>query len=84
MIDRLTDRVQQGLRMNFSQFAGAEGNSKAQGSRHTVSKEEKVLVIVSFLAMLELVKQGVIQVSQDAYSDDITMQTETLGVPNYH
>ena len=46
-------------------------------------KAEKVNVIVSFLAMLELVKQGIINVRQDADFHDIHMETETIGVPRY-
>ncbi len=70
MIENLTQRVTEGLRMSFREFSGAH-------------KENKVHVIVSFLAMLELVKQGVIGVSQEKHFDDIHMQTEEIGVPKY-
>ena len=46
--------------------------------------EEKVNIIVSFLAMLELVKQGIISVNQEKHTDDIDIETETLQVPNYN
>ncbi|MHB1316981.1 MAG: hypothetical protein ACYCZW_03995 [Minisyncoccota bacterium] len=36
-----------------------------------------------FLAMLELVKQGVIQVKQEQPFHDIQMETTVLGVPRY-
>ncbi len=84
MIDRLTDKIQNGLKMNFSQFAETQGKTKATGARHVTTREERVHIIVSFLAMLELVKQGVIEVSQNSYADDITMETEVLSVPNYN
>lgn len=71
MIASLTERVTSSLRMSFREFAGAAG------------KGEKVNVIVSFLAMLELVKQGVIAVTQDRHFDDIHMETESVGVPRY-
>ncbi|MES3031230.1 MAG: ScpA family protein [Patescibacteria group bacterium] len=71
MIDNLTKRITQGLRMKFSDFS----------SQH---KEERVNVIVSFLAMLELVKQGVIHVSQDNHFGDIHMETKEIGVPRYN
>jgi chromatin segregation and condensation protein Rec8/ScpA/Scc1 (kleisin family) len=45
--------------------------------------EIKVNVIVGFLAMLELVKQGVITVTQEKHFEDIHMETESLGVPRY-
>jgi segregation and condensation protein A len=69
-IDNLTKRITQGLRMKFSDFAN-------------VSKEEKVNVIVSFLAMLELVKQGILHVSQENHFGDIHMETKEVGVPRY-
>ncbi len=46
-IENLTKRVQSSLNMSFKDFSG-------------IGKAEKVNVIVSFLAMLELVKQGII------------------------
>jgi chromatin segregation and condensation protein Rec8/ScpA/Scc1 (kleisin family) len=33
--------------------------------------------------MLELVKQGVIHVTQETASSDIHMETKEVGVPNY-
>ena len=69
-IERLTERVTKGLRMSFKEFSN-------------MGKEEKVNVIVSFLAMLELVKQGVIHVSQEGAGADIHMETKDIGVPNY-
>jgi len=70
MIGNLTDRIQHSLKMSFKEFSKA-------------GKVDKVNVIVSFLAMLELVKQGVIQVSQEKQFDDIHMETQELGVPRY-
>jgi chromatin segregation and condensation protein Rec8/ScpA/Scc1 (kleisin family) len=46
-------------------------------------KGNRVNVIVSFLAMLELVKQGIVHVSQDRNFDDIHMETREIGVPRY-
>jgi chromatin segregation and condensation protein Rec8/ScpA/Scc1 (kleisin family) len=46
-------------------------------------KATKVHIIVSFLAMLELVKQGVISVTQDRHFDDIVMETEEVHTPHY-
>jgi chromatin segregation and condensation protein Rec8/ScpA/Scc1 (kleisin family) len=58
------------MKMSFRDFAG-------------VGKVEKVNVIVSFLAMLELVKQGIIQVRQDKDFHDIEIETNEVGVPSY-
>jgi segregation and condensation protein A len=70
MIQSLTERVTRNLKMSFKDFA-------------KVGKEEKVTVIVSFLAMLELVKQGVIMVNQENKFGDIEMETQGIGVPKY-
>ncbi len=74
MISNLTERITRSMKMSFKDFSGA-GKS--------VSKENKVLVIVSFLAMLELVKQGIIQVRQEADFQDIEMETHNVGIPTY-
>jgi segregation and condensation protein A len=84
MIDRLTNQIKNGLKMNFAEFAKTQGKTKSSGARHRVTNEEKIKIIISFLAMLELVKQGIIEVSQKSMSEDITMETQNLGVPNYH
>jgi segregation and condensation protein A len=70
MMDSLADRITKSMKMSFRDFAG-------------VGKVEKVNVIVSFLAMLELVKQGIIQVRQDKDFHDIEIETQTVGVPKY-
>ncbi|MEK7568677.1 MAG: segregation/condensation protein A [Patescibacteria group bacterium] len=70
MMERLTTRIVGSLKMSFREFAG-------------VGKEEKVTIIVSFLAMLELVKQGMIAVSQGAHGEDIHIETNVLETPNY-
>ena len=69
-IENLAQRVNTCLKMSFHEFA-------------KVGSEKKVNVIVGFLAMLELVKQGVIAVTQDKNFGDIEMETENLGVPKY-
>ncbi len=69
MMDRLTIRVQKALTMSFKDFAG--------------DKAEKVEVIVSFLALLELVKQGVVEAAQyDAFAD-IKITNTSASVPRY-
>lgn len=70
MIGKLTERITGSLKMSFRQFTGEH-------------KGEKVNVIVSFLAMLELVKEGVMLVTQVKDFDDIQMETKEVGVPRY-
>lgn len=75
MITDLTDRITSSMKMSFKEFAGSFKNGKG--------KEEKINMIVGFLAMLELVKQGIIQVRQDRNFQDIEMESEVIGVPRY-
>jgi len=48
-----------------------------------MGKSERVNVVVSFLAMLELVKQGMIDVVQKKQFDDISMESNKVSTPNY-
>lgn len=77
MIENLTERITSSFKMNFSDFSGMKKGNPIK------VKEEKINVIVSFLAMLELVKQGIIQVRQDRDFHDIEMETYNIGVPRY-
>lgn len=64
IINKLTERIQNAMKISFSEFSG-----KSKGGSHT--REEKVLVIVSFLAMLELMRNGILQAVQSDHSADI-------------
>lgn len=70
MIVRLTERISREISLSFKQFAGG-------------AKAERADVIVSFLALLELVKQGIITATQERDFDDITLETESVGTPSY-
>jgi len=70
MIESLTGRIQSSLKLSFKEFA-------------KIGKAEKTHIIVSFLAMLELVKQGIVNVVQENHFDDIVIETEKVGVPHY-
>lgn len=88
MMDRLADRIQTAMRMSFREFSKGNIHDKGQTVRGTrmsiVDRAERVHVIVSFLAMLELVKQGSIDVRQDGRFQEIEMETKTdVGVPHY-
>lgn len=86
MIDRLTERVKGALKMSFKEFSSSTSfgtSGEKRGEKNLMSKKEKVEVIVSFLAMLELVKQGVIQALQEVRHGDISMETNQIGVPRY-
>jgi len=40
-------------------------------------------VVVSFLAMLELVKQGMLRVEQGRHFDDILIESNEVTMPHY-
>ena len=69
MLDKLTERIQTTLKTSFHSFTG-HGKSK--------TKEEKVVVIVSFLALLELVRQGIMNAIQDNNGDDIIIEKQAM------
>lgn len=70
----LTGRIQNSLQMSFREFAGVDKAGLPAGRQ---GAELKVEVIVSFLAMLELVKQGMIVVKQEGLFDNINIHLET-------
>ncbi len=76
MMTRLSDRVAGTLKMGFSRFANYKRGE-------VIPREERVNVIISFLAMLELVKQGIVTVSQSDDFDDINIEPIELNIPSY-
>lgn len=70
MIGRLSERITKTMRMSFREFSSAD-------------KAAKVEVIVGFLALLEMVKRGLLSAEQDAAFADIHMQSERVGTPDY-
>ncbi len=71
MIENLIDRIRDNMALSFSDFARGREDSKS------TPKEEKLNLIVSFLAMLELVKQGSLIVQQEGMFNEITMERDT-------
>ena len=65
MISKLTERIEKTLEMSFKDFAGA-----------AKTKEEKVVVIIGFLAMLELVRQGILHAVQESNFEDIIIKKQ--------
>ena len=76
MMTRLATRVTHALKTSFTQFARYERGK-------TISQEHRVEIIVSFLAMLELVKQGVLHVTQHEDYGDIDIETHHFETPKY-
>lgn len=71
MIVNLSRRVESVLRMSFGDFTRSH-------------KGEKAAIIVSFLALLELVRQGIVAARQEARGGEIVMETERVGIPRYN
>ena len=67
MIVSLTERIGREMRLTFKQFSG----------------KEKTDIIVSFLALLELVKQGILNASQESDFGDITLEADSVSTPTY-
>lgn len=74
MIKDLISRVQMALRMNFSEFIKGQSASW---------RKEKINIIVSFLALLELCKQGAIEVDQTDHFQEINIEIKQTGIPRY-
>ncbi len=76
MMTRLADRVTSALKTSFAHFARYEKGKM-------LPREDKVEIIVSFLAMLELVKQGIVHVTQHEDYGDIDIETHHFDTPRY-
>jgi segregation and condensation protein A len=71
MMSHLTERIKSSLKLSFRNFSDVSGG-------------EKINIIVSFLAVLELVKRGIVSVNQDKEFEDFDIENQDVGVPNYH
>ncbi len=69
MMDTLRERVERAMTLSFKEFTG--------------SKTEKIEVIVSFLALLELVKMGAMEAEQFDRWGDIRITNTSTTVPRY-
>jgi segregation and condensation protein A len=70
IINSLTDRIQGAINLSFKEFTQSSGAENLE--------EAKVHVIISFLAMLELVREGIIEVIQNSSFGDIEISKQTL------
>lgn len=69
-IEHLSKRITHAMRLSFKEFSGHGTKPRPE-------------VIVSFLALLELVKQGIIRASQPQEHGDITLEQDSVGTPSY-
>ena len=68
VINSLTERIQGAINLSFKEFTQSQGAENKE--------EAKVHVIVSFLAMLELVREGIIDVMQNTSFGDIAISKQ--------
>ncbi len=81
MIEQLAGRISHAFELSFKEFSG---HGKKPSEKETRDMHEiKHTVIVSFLALLELVKQGIINAQQHEHFGDITLQSDAVSVPTY-
>jgi len=69
IMELLQGRMERALSLSFAEFTGATA--------------EKLEVIVSFLALLELVKQGSLDAEQQGTFTDITIMSTRASMPRY-
>jgi len=74
MIQRLAGRVSSAFRLSFKEFSGI-GKGQREHAKHEI--------IVSFLALLELVKQGIIKANQGEHFSDIVLESDSVSTPSY-
>lgn len=69
IMDRINTRITQMKTFSFQSFIGHDG---------AATKEQKVFAVISFLAILELVRTGLLDVSQDNTYGDMTISNKQL------
>lgn len=70
IINSLTDRIQGAINLSFKEFTESSGAENKE--------EAKIHVIISFLAMLELVREGIIDVIQNSSFGDIEINKQEV------
>jgi segregation and condensation protein A len=67
IINNLTERIKKAVKLSFSEFA--------KGHQAGDEKEHRVNTVVSFLAILELFKQGLVRLSQENQFSEIEIES---------
>ena len=70
VINSLTDRIQGAINLSFKEFTQSHGAENEE--------EAKIHVIISFLAMLELIREGIIDVIQNSSFGDIEISKQEV------
>lgn len=75
MISKVTERVTKSFKTNFKELTG---------SKNPQNREERVEMVVGFLAILELFKQGVVNLTQHSQFSDIQIENKNIDIPKYN
>ena len=78
MIDRLAARVSSAMRLSFREFT-----KQGTGAQNREREGQKREIVISFLALLELVKQGIIRATQHGEFGDIMLEHDAVSTPSY-
>jgi chromatin segregation and condensation protein Rec8/ScpA/Scc1 (kleisin family) len=81
MMDTLSERITGAFNMKFTVFSGG---SKKRFENEDEFREHKRHIALSFLALLELIKQNMILASQNDLFDEIDLQSTKVNTPTYN
>lgn len=80
MMEKLSDRLRNAFSLKFTNFSG-QNNKKFTNQEEF--KEHKKHVVLSFLALLELIKQNMILANQSNLFEDIDIESLKVNTPEY-
>jgi len=86
-IDRLAQLISANPNVSFRDFSDTSDSesAKSEGGNNNTSSgnSRKYEIVVSFLALLELVKRGIIKATQNEYHGDIVIEQDAVLTPSY-
>jgi segregation and condensation protein A len=80
MMDNLSERLRGAFNFKFTSFSG---QTKRVYKDEEEFKEHKKTIVLSFLALLELIKQNMILANQNELFEDIDLQSTHVNTPEY-
>ncbi|OGG72870.1 hypothetical protein A3A38_04935 [Candidatus Kaiserbacteria bacterium RIFCSPLOWO2_01_FULL_53_17] len=86
MMEDLTRRIKEALSVSFREFASARGVASAAGRGPSSGGNggDKTKLVIGFLALLELVKRGIVSVRQNEHFEDIEIEGTEVVTPRYY
>ena len=80
MMDKLSERIKGAFNMKFTTFSGV---SKKKFENEEEFRDHKRHIALSFLALLELIKQNMIFANQNDLFEEIDLQNIKVNTPEY-